>query len=247
MKTQAGYNRQNLAYRDADYSPAQGVSLWESCPQLAALDPGTAFIFLDDFFQYKQVSTDESGYIATIVQAGAGDAAITSTDLAGGVLKIVNDAADDDSVELQWNAENFKAVANKPLWFETRVKVSDATQSDLTIGLCITDTSLITAMSDGIYFRKNDGDAKILTLTEKNATETQTDTGLTMADDTWVKLGFFWDGSASVFFYVDGVLKATHTTNIVDDEELAVSIAFRNGEAVAKTAYVDYVKCCQVR
>jgi hypothetical protein len=31
------------------------------------------------------------------------------------------------------------------------------------------------------------------------------------------------------------------TTNLVDDEDLTVSIALQNGEAVAKTMTVDYV------
>ena len=39
-----------------------------------------------------------------------------------------------------------------------------------------------------------------------------------------------------------GVVKGTSvTTNLVDDEDLTVSIALQNGEAVAKTMTVDYV------
>lgn len=246
MNTKAQYARKNLAYRDADYSPAKGVSLWETCLQLAALDPATAFTFFDDFFRID-ITGGDVGWVSTETEAGAGDAAITIDDAAGGVLKIVNDAADDDSVELQWSSENFKLASGKPCWFEIRLKASDATQSDLAVGLYITDTTVIDGGTDGVFFRKNDGDANIMFVTEKNSTETETDTTSDLADDTWVKLGFFFDGAGSVLAYVNGALKATHTTNICDDEELAVTIAWQNGAAAAKTLYVDYVKVVQVR
>lgn len=248
MRTRAHYSRQNLHYFDQDYSPTQGSSLWASCPILAAqADPATAFVLFDDFFEYVEQSSNHQGWTATKVEAGAGSAAIAVDDAAGGVLKITNDAADNDSVELQWNSEGFKLATGKPLWFEARVKASDATQSDMIVGLCITDTTLVAGMTDGVYFRKDDGDANIDFCTEKNSTETNTDTGSDLVADTFVKLGFFFDGDATVYAYVDGVLAATHTTNIVDDEELAPSFAIQNGEAVAKIGYIDYLKIVQIR
>lgn len=233
-----------MNFRDVDYSPARGVSLWESCPQLAALDPAVAFTFFDDFFHYKAQSTDDNGWTATLTGAGS---AVTIADAVGGVLTLTCDAADNDSAELQWNAETFKLATSKPLWFETRLKISDATESDMIVGLFITDTTVIDGGTDGVYFRKADGDANINFVTEKNSTETSTDTTIDIVAATYVKLGFFWDGSASVFAYVDGVLRATHTANICDDEELAVTITVQNGEAVAKVLSVDYVKCVQIR
>jgi hypothetical protein len=235
-----------MTHRDADYSPDKGASLWETCPQLAALDPSVAFKFLDDFFQYQQNNSDQVGWIATIVQAGNGNAAITADDAAGGVLKVVNDDADGDSVELQWNAENYKLVSGKPLWFETRLKVSDATQSMLFVGLAITDTTLIAGCTDYVGIRKDDGDAAIDCSVKKNNTETALDGKGTLVDDTYVKLGFYWNGS-SVEFFINGASVGTASTNIVDDEELSISLAFKNGEAAAKTVYYDYVKCVQIR
>lgn len=233
-----------MTFRDTDYSPARGVSMWESCPQLAAMDPATAFVQFDDFFHYKAQSSDDNGWTATLT---GGASAATIADAVGGVLAMTCDAADNDSVELQWNAECFKLATSKPLWFETRLKISDATESDIMVGLFITDSTVIDGGTDGVYFRKADGDANILFVTEKNSSETSTDTTIDIVAATYVKLGFFWDGSASVFAYVDGTLRATHTANICDDEELAVTLTVQNGEAVAKVLSVDYVKCVQVR
>ena len=63
-----------------------------------------------------------------------------------------------------------------------------------------------------------------------------------MANDTFVRLGFFYDGASAIEYSVNGVTKGTSvTTNLVDDEDLTVSFAIQNGEAVAKTMTVDYI------
>jgi hypothetical protein len=43
-------------------------------------------------------------------------------------------------------------------------------------------------------------------------------------------------------YCVNGVVAGTSvTTNLPDDEDLAISFALQNGEAVAKTMTVDYI------
>lgn len=243
MQTRSLYSRSNLAFRDTDYSPARGVSLWESCPILALnQDPRTGHIFFDDFHDFKLSGTD-IGWTRTAT--GAGTSVIS--DAAGGVLLNTNAAADNDMIQIQWNSEIFAIATGKPLWFEARVKTSDATQSDLYVGLAVLDTSIVVSEpSDGIWWRKNDGDANLDFATAASSTETATTALATLVADTWVRLGFFYDGAGSVLAYVDGVLKATHTTNI-PSTELTPSFAIQNGEAVAKTGSVDYIKVVQIR
>jgi len=201
-----------------------------------------AYRYEEDFFNY-----DIGDWTLTTVEAGAGDATEAIADEAGGVLLITNDAADDDSDEFQKVGEAFKLIAGKPLYFEARVKVSDAIQSDMIIGLCITDTTLLGGLSDGVYFIKDDGDANLDFVTEKNSTETKADTGVDLVNATYVILGFYWDGAGNVTPYVNGEAKTTHATNVPDDEELRVSFGIKNGEAVAKTMSVDYIKVVQKR
>jgi len=213
--------------------------------QLASLvrpSPLWAYEFFDDFMRY---STD--WWTVSTTEAGSGNASEAIDNVIGGVLKLTNDDADDDMDQIQLVGEPFKLAANKPLWFETRLKVSDATESDFIAGLCITDTSLIAAMSDGVYFRKDDGDANIDFVTEKDGTATEADTGSDAGDDTYVRLGFYCDGVTSVTPYIDGAAATAHTTNIPDDEELTVSFAIRNGEAAAKSMSIDWVRVVQVR
>lgn len=180
----------------------------------------------------------------------AGDWTVTETDAAatqaltdgdGGLLLITNSAADDDLVSLQKKGESFLFVAGKKLFYEARLKVSDATQSDVVIGLQITDTTPLD-VTDGVFFIKADGAATVNLLVEKNNTATTASSIATMADDTFIRLGFYYNGSDAVQYFVNGDLGGSMAvTNLPDDEVLTVTIAIQNGEAVAKTMTVDYV------
>jgi len=180
----------------------------------------------------------------------AGDWTVTETDSGatqaladgdGGLLLITNTAADDDLVSLQKKGESFLFATGKPLFFEARFKVSDATQSDVVIGLQITDTTPLD-VTDGVFFIKADGSTSVSLLVEKNNTATTTSSVATLANDTFITLGFYYDGASSIQYSVNGTVTGTSAvTNLPDDEALTVTMAIQNGEAVAKTMTVDYV------
>jgi len=189
--------------------------------------------YYEDFDYYVAAN-----WTVTETQAGATQAL---TDGDGGLLLITNTAADDDLVALQKVGESYRFASGKELFFEARLKVSDATQSDVVIGLQITDTTPLD-VSDGVFFIKADGSTSVSLLVEKNGTATTTSSVATMANDTFISLGFYYDGASSIQYFVNGVVKGTSvTTNLPDDEDMTVSIALQNGEAVAKTMTVDYV------
>jgi hypothetical protein len=189
--------------------------------------------YYEDFDYYVA-----GNWTVTETQAGATQAL---TDGDGGLLLITNTAADNDLVSLQKVGESYRFASGKELFFEARLKVSDATESDVVIGLQITDTTPLD-VSDGVFFIKADGSTSVSLLVEKNGTATTTSSVATMANDTFISLGFYYDGASSIQYFVDGVVKGTSvTTNLVDDEDLTVSFAIQNGEAVAKTMTVDYI------
>ena len=54
--------------------------------------------------------------------------------------------------------------------------------------------------------------------------------------------------SSAIQAYQDGTpFAAIPLTNVVDDEELAISFAHQNGEAVAKVMSIDWIKVGQFR
>lgn len=199
--------------------------------------------WFDDFHNFE---ADQ--WVITTTEAGAGDATEVIANAVNGILLITNDAADDDADFFQWSGddaagaiENWKFIAGKKLWFEARFKVSDATQSDFVMGLQITDTTPL-AVTDGVYFRKDDGDANLDFVVIKDSTATTQTAFSTASNDTFMQLGFYYDGASAIEVYKDGVKLATSvTTNLVDDEELTISFGIQNGEAVAKTMSIDYI------
>lgn len=216
--------------------------------------PPQYYSFFDDFDTYKAGAGLD--WLATVV--GTTPTAVVD-DALGGQLLITNAATDDSSYSAQWLGgqatvvEAFQFVPGKELWFAARFQISDAVQSDLLIGLAITDTTPLDA-SDGVFFLKNDGSA-VLTLVEKIATPltATANLGLTLANATWYEIGFHYNGFDTVrAFSRDSGLASWSSIGSVGvsalpTTELTPTFHFQNGEAVAKTARIDYIFAAQER
>jgi hypothetical protein len=202
-------------------------------------DPTSAHTWFNDFDDYLAAEW-------VISETGSGTRAVGNLD--GGVLVVTNAGTENDCNWLQWSgstlatvAETFKFEAKKPTWMKARFKVSVADQNDIMIGLYITDTDPIGGVTDGTYFRSADGSAVMSLVVEKNSTETVTTAG-TLANDTYVTVGFYYDGGSKIDVYWNDVRVASSvTTNLCDDEELAVSFGIQNGEGVAGVLSLDYL------
>ena len=194
-------------------------------------------VYFDHFTKF-----DSAEWTITTTEAGAGDASEAIGTEAGGWLVLTNDDADNDNDFLQLKGESFKFVAGKKLWFEAKLKTNDATDSDIVIGLQITDTSPLDT-TDGVFFLKADGSAGVDFLVEKNNTATTVEDVATMADDEAIVLGFYYDGISTLEYRVNrDAVGTVALTNLPDDEELTVSFGIQNGEAAAKTLSVDYIR-----
>lgn len=212
-------------------------------------DPTAYHVWWDDFDDFAAAD-----WVITTTEAGAGSATEAIGNLDGGVLVLTNDAADDDNDWLQYSGrdasgavETFKFQSGKKLWFKARLKVSDATQSDFVIGLQITDTSPL-AVTDGVYFRKDDGDANLDFEVLKDSAGTSSAAISTVSNDTWMTLGFFYDGVSAIYvFKDDNLIKTSAVTGLPDDEELTISFGIQNGEAVAKIMSIDYILVAKER
>lgn len=208
---------------------------------LPFLNPTSHVTYFNDFLAYNAAD-----WTITEVEAGAGDASIALADGFGGWLVLTNDDADNDAISMQLDKESFKFAANKKCFFEVRFKISDATQSDILFGLVITDTTPL-AFTDGVAFRKDDGDADIDFASLKDSAGTTATAATTIANDTFVKLGFVFDGLNFKLFKDGALLQTLDAATIPDDEDLSVTFHVQNGEAVAKNMTVDYIYVAQER
>ena len=198
----------------------------------------TAYMAADD------TTGDLSGFTHTAVEVGAGNSTAVLSD---NTLLITTAANDNDGVNLQATGEAFDLASGNYTYFGINFQVSEATQADVLVGLCITDTTLLGGMTDGVYFECLDASTDINFVLEKDSTETTSASAVgTLADTTNVTLEFLFDGT-NVDAWVNGTLQTRlATTNLPDNEQLTPSIHFLTGAASAETMTVNWWRAIQV-
>lgn len=244
------------------YHP-MGVRASRSDAPLSYGEPGY-YVFFDDFdHDVSTVGTTATSPWTTVVDASG--TTLQLTDAPYGVLMLSSgDTTENNGASIQTNDEMFDFSSGNTGWFETKVLLTDADQTDFWVGFTVnfaTNPEAMFAAADHIAFAISDGDASIVCRTERSGTATTTDSGVDAADLTtatdpddagWVKLGILVgktddSGNGEVKFYIDDNLVATHTTNIPDDEYLAVGAAMLNGEAANNSVYIDYIYAAGTR
>ena len=211
--------------------------------KLKAPAPHKYHTYFNDFDTYLA-----SDWTITTTEDGTGSATEALADGDGGLLLVTNAAGDNDHDFFQLVKEGYKYEAGKQLAFHMRFKTNDATQTDIVAGLQLTDTSPLD-VTDGIFFLKADGAATISFIVEKNSTQSTLTLPNSLADDTFMTLGFVYDPKDQKFHvFQNNVLAGTVvSTNAPDDEELALSFGIQNGAAAAKTLTVDYIGASKER
>jgi hypothetical protein len=199
---------------------------------------------IEDDFVYEL----DTGW--TVVKDSGAAVAIVA-DTVGGELAITSAATtDNDGGSVQGN-EIFAVATDKNMFFQTRIKNNDVDQSDICVGFTVnfaTNPEAMLTAADRIVFQVDDGDASINCITEKDGTATTTDSGVDMADDTYVKLGIACSGTGKVEFFINDKLVATHSTNIPDDENLAIAAMSLSGSASGTRATtIDYLMGARTR
>lgn len=222
---------------------SRGTRQWHSN---LPVQPGPEYVvYFNDFLVTQDYAATD--WTITTTEGGTGSASeALAADELNGALLLTNDDADNDLDSLQHNEEVWKLESGKRLWFAARVKINDVDQVDDFIGLAITDTTPLDT-TDRIGFQWTDEDASIDVLSEKDSTETLTDSGVDAVDATYVDLRFYWDGAGKVEFFIDDEHVASHTSNIPNDENLCITLHHQNGEAAAQTLHVDYLYVCKER
>lgn len=134
-------------------------------------------------------------------------------DAASGVLKLLSQTTtDDDGASIQKVETQYLCKSGVKLWFEARVKVSDADQCDMFVGLAdnfATNPEGVWAAGVArVGFELRDGSASIVGVVDNDTATTDVTTGKSASDDTFVRLGFRTDGG-SIRYYVNRSLVGT--------------------------------------
>ena len=194
----------------------------------------------------ESAAPDPPGWVFTELTGTTAATEITAGTTYSGEMQVLPDATDGDGFNLYIEGESFILTTAMPLYFGIRLKMTDADQSDLMVGLFITDAELWGAVSDGAYFHSADETAVASFSTEKDGTPTA-DTAAGTLTESYTKLEFYFDGAGTVKAWFDNVLVATSTTNIPDDEAMTFIVECLTGEDVANGVVIDWVRIFQIR
>lgn len=207
---------------------------------LGTMDPTKMHTYWNDFDSYTA-----GDWVVTTT--GSGTAAVTAGD--GGLAILTNGASDNDNIFLQKTPAAFLLDSTKKSWFKARFKVSDATQSDVAIGLQVVDTTPLD-VTDGIYFLKVDDAATYDIICRKDATTGSLSGAAigSLADNTYAVLGWYYNGAGSLEYYINDVKIGTlSVASYFPDTSVTPSIGIQNGAAASKTLTIDYFYCAQER
>ncbi len=184
-------------------------------------------------------TVDPTSGIMTVVETGTGNSTLLAADASGGGLVITTDDADNDGVSFQTHGEgfNFASTVSACYFGAFGVTISDVTQSDVFLGLAITDTAILGGATDSAGFRCVDASASLTYVLETGSTETTAAAG-TIVDATAFDCELYFDGSNVEFFY-NGASVYKGLTNM-PTTQMRVSWEFLNGLA-------NSPQTCQVR
>lgn len=261
------------AKTSAGANAGAGLSaFWADCPlQASLIDPGVGYGMQDNFIDAglsPAITTIISGQGRYLLFGSAG--AIIAPDGALGGGLVITEANDNEAVSITTKQTPFQITADAgSLWFEARIKTSTITvdEQGFLVGLMddtpqtaispITATGPIAAVNV-VGFHKEEGDTTTLDCIYKandvTVVNVNADAG-TIAANTYIKLGFKFDGTNNVLsYYIDGILQANQKTvpdntgtDFPADVTLAPVVAMLLENSSAETITMDWWKCFQLR
>jgi len=201
-------------------------------------------VYFNDFLTAEDYDTtnafnqvkDTSATVAIVTDGAMGELKITSqatTDNDGGYAGLIQ--------------ENFLMETGKKIWASARMKGSSVADMDMWFGLseavATNPENVVADATHRIGFELIDGSAILQCKTSNGSTASAVSSGVTMVDDTYVRLDLFWDGVSAVKFYVNNQLVVTKTTHLPSTSSTLTPGVFELSGSVTGTrsATVDYI------
>ena len=225
-------------------------TLWNQAPlaQIAAGGLDQGFGDKDDFLSY---SVDDAGW--NLTQDGSAGTAIMDPAAIGGVL-LLDSASSSAGLgpDLQLGgaiaASSFIASASSKIYFEARVKFVDigSTTLQMFVGMSAVTAPLIdsNANASANHVGFESFDSLTLSFASEKATVRSVDTSAgTIAEDTYVKLGFVIDGLTKVTPFVNGDAGTAITTGSTNIPILGMtpSLCIRSAGTTDPIMHIDWV------
>lgn len=188
----------------------------------------------------------------TIVKDASATVAVGADAVNGTVVITSNTTTDDDGGSFQSIQECYQLLTGKQAWWECKFQISDATQSELYMGLSVafaTNPEAILSSANRIGFDKIDGSTRLRATSTSTAGGTQVvDVGYDMVAATYVTVGLHWDGAGKVNFFVNRQYVGQLSSGLPTATAMALASYHLSGDASGtKTCTIDYVSFVKER
>lgn len=223
------------AGRCSHYDPTltddHASNLWSTCPLLEYMHDPSIGVYLHENWQSYNAAATTGDYLLT--QATQGTGAISTAE--SGVLELdSNSSTATQGANLQRLKSVWVPAANKPIWAEFEFKIVDTyDKAEIFVGLSEVDNSIIATSANssanhiGWQCVTDDG---VLLFTSEKASAGATSACATIAEATYIKLGFYCDGVSTIQQYVNGVATGTaHATANVPIVAMVPSFVCQSG------------------
>lgn len=233
---------------DTQDSPSQVI--WAGVDLNGLRNFSGGFLYENDFLDELDPTDDAGGW--SITQVDTAGTMHSEAGAPGGVIQFasVGNSAD-DGINAQLENCAVLPVAGNKIYFEARIKVSQADEQ-WAVGLA--EAGMTATIVAGIFddtvckclFGHHTGTAdKINTIISDDNAPDETADVADMTDTVWVKVGFIIDGVTSVKFYINGKLVETGSTVGTIPNEAMVLTCVAQYEAAATTLSVDWIRIAQ--
>ena len=207
-------------------------------------DTSNFHIYDQDFDQF--VAAD---WTVTETQAGATQALVAGD---GGLLALVNSAANNDVNQVQKTPAAFLLAAGKSAFMKFRAKVDDATLAAFAIGLqnVNADGTVLANALDGMFFLKPAAATSLNVYCRKdNTTGSNSAAAIaSMANDTFIDMSLYYDAGngnptngARLYYGINGTVLGylNASSTYFPDAILSPVAVVKNGSGAARTATID--------
>lgn len=220
---------------------------YQAMGQAGTPDPSWSQLYHNEFNTF--VATD---FTTTLV--GTGTSALVAE--SGGVLLATTTAGAADANYYQLPVAGFKLEAGSQCFFKCRIKLDNATLSDVYCGLIAVSATPLAA-TEGLFLYKAAGAATwvLRSIVGGVTTDTPLGSANVVAANVWQELSFYVDKQQNVAVYfnpttgpsvptslqVKGYVAVYKPTAALSTAMLTPSFGIRNSSAVARTMRVDYL------
>ena len=209
--------------------------IFQNLGQFILPDPTSVSTFFDDFFSLDV--NNPGDWIVTLTTPG--DALADTGDR--GLAQLLTGTNPNDLTQIQKQVGQFLMESGKEVWFKTRFRLSDSVFSSAAVGLQTITPDAMDLVTSGVFFEKRNGDATLRLAVVNNTVANYVDV-VTMEDNTYYDVGFYFDGDNSIQVFLNNEQAgSSNATNLPLSNILAPVVGVKTSQAVSKGLTADKI------